>query len=57
VAAVEDTLQGLASARAAGLRTIAVTTTYPAHALTAADFVTSDISSLTPDVVRQVLQD
>jgi beta-phosphoglucomutase len=57
VAAIEDTLQGLASARAAGLRTIAVTTTYPAHALAAADFVTTDISALTPDVVRSVLED
>jgi beta-phosphoglucomutase len=57
VAAVEDTLQGLASARAAGLRTIAVSTTYPAQALAAADLVTSDIASLTPDLVRQVLED
>jgi beta-phosphoglucomutase len=57
VAAVEDTLQGLASARAAGLRTIAVSTTYPAHALAAADLVTTDIASLTPELVRQVLED
>jgi beta-phosphoglucomutase len=55
VAAVEDTVQGLASARAAGLRTIAVTTTYPAHVLVA-DYVTSDISALTPDVVRRVFE-
>jgi beta-phosphoglucomutase len=55
VAAVEDTLQGLASARAAGLRTIAVTTTYPAAALSSADYVAPDISAITPEIVRRVL--
>jgi beta-phosphoglucomutase len=54
VAAVEDTLQGLVSAHAAGLRTIAVTTTYPASALASADYVTTGISGLTPDVIRRV---
>lgn len=54
--AVEDTLQGLASARAAGLRTIAVTTTYPASALGSADYVTTDISGVTIDVVRRVVE-
>jgi beta-phosphoglucomutase len=55
VVAVEDTLQGLASARAAGLRTIAVTTTYPASTLGEADFVTTDISRITIEVVRRVV--
>jgi beta-phosphoglucomutase len=55
VVAVEDTLQGLASARAAGLRTIAVTTTYPASALGVADYVTTDISGITIEVVRRVV--
>lgn len=54
VAAVEDTVQGLTSARAAGLRTIAVTTTFPASALASADHVTTDISAVTPDFVRRV---
>jgi HAD superfamily hydrolase (TIGR01509 family) len=54
VAAVEDTLQGLASARAAGLRTIAVSTTYPARVLGEADYVTTDISAITPDFVRRI---
>jgi len=56
VVAVEDTLQGLASARAAGLRTIAVTTTYPASELRMADYVTTDISGVTIDVVRRVVE-
>ena len=34
--AIEDSHWGLDSARAAGLRTVAVTNTYPAHELTAA---------------------
>jgi HAD superfamily hydrolase (TIGR01509 family) len=55
VVAVEDTVQGLASARAAGLRTIAVTTTYPASALEA-DYVTTDISGITLERVRQVVE-
>jgi beta-phosphoglucomutase len=47
VVAVEDTRAGLESARSAGLRTIAVTTTYPAEALAAADLVVPDLGTLT----------
>jgi beta-phosphoglucomutase len=45
--AVEDSHWGLASARAAGLGTIAVTTSYPASALPLADLVVPDLASVT----------
>ena len=45
--AVEDSRWGLESARAAGLRTIAVATSYPAHALAGADLVVPDLASVT----------
>ena len=54
--AVEDTLQGLASARAAGLKTIAVTTTYPESALRLADEVTADISGVTLERLRALVK-
>lgn len=54
VVAVEDTLQGLESARTAGLRTLAVSTTYPASALGSADLVVADIAALTVEVVRRI---
>jgi HAD superfamily hydrolase (TIGR01509 family) len=38
--AIEDSVAGVAAARAAGLRCLAVTTSYPAHALSAADWIT-----------------
>jgi beta-phosphoglucomutase len=44
--AVEDSRWGLESARAAGLRTIAVTHTYPAAALGGADLVITDLDGL-----------
>ena len=47
VVGVEDTVQGLLSLRAAGLRRIAVTTTLPAAALAAAELVVSDITAVT----------
>jgi len=47
VVGVEDTVQGLLSLRAAGLRRIAVTTTLPATALAAAELVVSDITAVT----------
>jgi beta-phosphoglucomutase-like phosphatase (HAD superfamily) len=49
VVAVEDTLAGLESARAAGLRTVGVTTTYPAAALGRADLVVPNLAALTLD--------
>jgi HAD superfamily hydrolase (TIGR01509 family) len=47
VVAVEDSLQGLASARAAGLQTIALSTTFRPEALTGAALVLPDISAVT----------
>jgi beta-phosphoglucomutase len=49
VVAVEDSLQGLASARAAGLRTVALATTYRPELLKEAALVLPDISSVTYD--------
>jgi beta-phosphoglucomutase len=43
--AIEDSLQGLESARRAGLRTVGVAQTYPAHSLEA-DFVVESIDRL-----------
>jgi beta-phosphoglucomutase len=49
--AVEDSPPGLASARAAGMRTIAVTTTLPASRLGGADRVIARLADLTPALV------
>jgi len=46
--AVEDSQWGLESACAAGLGTIAVTTSYPASALGMADLIVPDLASVTP---------
>jgi beta-phosphoglucomutase len=45
--AVEDSRWGLESARAAGLRTVAITHTYPAAELTGADLVVESLSDIT----------
>ena len=55
--AIEDSRWGLESARAAGLKTIGITHTYPASALTAADLVIADLTALTPAIVRTFEQD
>lgn len=47
--AVEDSRWGLQSARAAGLRTIAVTHTYSPETLTDADAIISHLDQLTPE--------
>jgi beta-phosphoglucomutase len=44
--ALEDSLWGLESARAAGLRTVAVAQTYPASALASADLIIGSIDEL-----------
>ena len=49
--AVEDSRWGLESARAAGLRTIAIAQSYPAAELYPADIVLPDILSLTDAVL------
>ena len=49
VVAIEDSLQGLASARAAGLQAVALSTTYRPEVLTEAVLVLPDISAVTYD--------
>ena len=53
--AIEDSRWGLAAARAAGLRTIAITTSYPAATLTSADRVIASLDEVTPDFVAALL--
>lgn len=52
--AVEDSAPGLQSARAAGMRTIGVTTTSPAHALTEADRVVAGLHEVSPELVAEL---
>ncbi len=47
VVAVEDTTQGLAAARAARLRTVAVTTTYPADVVSSAEVIVPTLREVT----------
>ena len=54
--AIEDSRWGLESARAAGLRTIALTTSYPASALTAADLVVPSLEDVTIDAIDRLLE-
>ena len=49
--AIEDSHWGLASARGAGLRTIAVTTRYPASALGIADVILDSLDEITLDLI------
>jgi HAD superfamily hydrolase (TIGR01509 family) len=56
VVAVEDTIQGLASARDAGLRTVAVTTTYPPSALAEADAVVSSLREVSIQLLERVVE-
>jgi beta-phosphoglucomutase len=55
VVAVEDTIQGIASARAARLRTVAVTTTYPAEALSTADTVVPTLRDVTVPLLASLV--
>jgi HAD superfamily hydrolase (TIGR01509 family) len=52
--AVEDSATGLEAARAAGMRTIAITSTSPRRALALADRVIDGLAELTPDLVAAV---
>jgi sugar-phosphatase len=53
--AIEDSLPGLQAARTAGLATIAVTSTSPAHVLEkAADKVVAGLHELSPDMLADV---
>jgi len=55
IVAVEDTTQGLESARAAGLRTVAVTTTYPADVMSGADAVVPTLRDVTLPLLASVV--
>ena len=54
--AIEDSHWGLDSARAAGLRTIALTTTSPASVLRAADRIVSRIEEVTVALIEEILR-
>jgi beta-phosphoglucomutase len=54
--AVEDSHWGLESARSAGLRTVAVTHTYPAEALTGAEAVIPHLDRLTVEFLSKLGQ-
>jgi beta-phosphoglucomutase len=53
-AAIEDSRWGLESARAAGLRTIAVTHSYPASELPGSDAVLDSLDGLTTDLLERM---
>ncbi|HUF47296.1 MAG TPA: HAD family phosphatase [Vicinamibacterales bacterium] len=53
--AIEDSTWGLDAARTAGLRTIAITTSYPATALQRADVVISSLDEVTEALVERLL--
>ena len=53
--AIEDSHWGLESARAAGLRTIAITHTYPRDTLTGdADLIVDSLAEITPELVKEL---
>ncbi|MFN7916068.1 MAG: HAD family phosphatase [Vicinamibacterales bacterium] len=53
--AIEDSKWGLMSARAAGLKTVGITQTYPAPALAAAaDVIIDHLDQFTPELVRSL---
>jgi beta-phosphoglucomutase len=55
--AIEDSHWGLEAARNAGLRTVAVTHTYPADQLAGADLVVNRLSDITIDKLEQIMRD
>jgi len=54
--AIEDTQAGIASAKGAGLKVLAVTNSYPAEALTQADAVIASLEGLTLDKLNAFLK-
>ena len=52
--AIEDSRWGLESARAAGLRCVAVAHTYPAESLRGADFVANTLDDITIEVLHEI---
>ena len=53
--AIEDSRWGLAAARAAGLRTIAVTTSYPAATLSSADRVVTSLDEIGVELIDELI--
>jgi len=53
--AIEDTQAGIASAKGAGLKVLAVTNSYPAEALTQADAVVASLEGLTLEKLNALL--
>ena len=53
--AIEDSRWGLASAHAAGLRTIGITTSYAAPELSPADAIVSSLDEITPELIDRLL--
>lgn len=54
--AVEDSLNGIAAARAAGMKCVAVTTTFSAVRLDRADLVLDTLADLRPETVLELLR-
>jgi beta-phosphoglucomutase len=54
--AIEDSHWGLTAARAAGLRTIAITTSYPRHALLGADAVIDSLDEVTAEFISRLME-
>ena len=52
--AIEDSRWGLESARAAGMRTIALTTNYAAPALSIADLIVGSLAEISPAVIDAI---
>lgn len=50
--AIEDSRWGIESAAAAGMRSIGITHTYPAHELSSADVIVESLEQLTPELIR-----
>lgn len=55
--AIEDSQWGLQSAKGAGLRCVAVTTSYPATELGEADLVVDTLAELTPERLARLVED
>ncbi len=53
--AIEDTAAGLASAKAAGLRCIGITTTFPGTKLALADTIVHSMEEITADLVQSLI--
>jgi beta-phosphoglucomutase len=49
---VEDAVAGVAAAKAAGARCLALTTSFPAEQLTNADWIVADLAHAPPDILR-----